>query len=160
MPSLMDIDFICKDDLQLAAFIEEKNLQSMDYFYDKYSPALYGIIYRITNNKELAEEGLTETFVKAWNEIATFRCSGTSFGTWLLNLARQSAFEAIKEVEKNYGTYNFVNGEVQHYSAFELVYLKGLSVMHAAELSGITVGELKANIRMDLKNMKSKGIKA
>lgn len=154
---MLDTDFISKDDLQLAIFIEERDQQSMDYFYDKYSPALYGIIYRIINNKHLAEECLTETFVKALNEIAAFRRSGTSLFTWLLNLARQSAFEAIKQEKgKNSGTHNFVYGQDQHYSAFELVYYKGLSVMQAAELSGITVTELKTNIRMDLQNMKNK----
>jgi hypothetical protein len=75
---MLDIDFIIEDDLQLATFIEERNQQSMDYFYEKYSPALYGIIYRITNNKHLSEEGLTATFVKALNDIATFPDSGTS----------------------------------------------------------------------------------
>lgn len=154
---MLTIDFISKDDLQLAAFIEEKNLQSMDYLYDKYSPALYGMIHRITNNKHLAEQCLTATFVKAWNEIAAFQSSGTSLFTWLLKLARQSAFEAIaQEPEKNSGTHNYVNGHDRHYSAFELVYFKGLSVMQAAELLGISVIELRANIRTDLQNMKYK----
>jgi RNA polymerase sigma-70 factor (ECF subfamily) len=154
---MLDIDFIIEDDLQLATFIEERNQQSMDYFYEKYSPALYGIIYRITNNKHLAEEGLTATFVKALNDIATFPDSGTSLFTWLLKLARQSAFEVIaQEREKNSGAHNFVYGNDQHYSAFELVYFKGLSVMQAAKLSGITVIELTTNLRMDLQNMKDK----
>ena len=158
---MLDIDFIFEDDLQLAVFIEGKNVQSMDYFYDKYSPALYGIIYRITNDKHLAEKCLTDTFVKARNEIAVSRRSGTSLFTWLLNLARQSAFEVItQEKGKNSRTHNSVNARGRHSSAFDLVYYKGLSVMRAAELSGITVIELKANLRMDLQNMKYKKEKA
>jgi DNA-directed RNA polymerase specialized sigma24 family protein len=154
---MWNTDFVSKDDLQLAVFIEERNQQSMDHFYDKYSPALYGIIYRITNNEHLAEECLTATFVKAWNEIAAFRRSGASLFTWLLNIARQSAFEVItQEKERNPGINNSVNGHNQPYSAFELVYFKGLSVMQAAELSGITLMELTTNLRLDLKNMKDK----
>ena len=158
---MLDIDFISEDDLQLAVFIEERNQQSMDYFYDKYSPALYGTIYRIINNKHLAEECLTATFVKAWNEIAGFRRSRTSLFAWLLNMARHSALEVIKhEKQRNPGNHNFVNGHDQHYSAFELVYYKGLSVMQAAELSRVTVIELKTNLRRDLQNMKDKKEKA
>ena len=150
-------DFISKDDLQLTVLIEERNQQSMDYLYDKYSPALYGIIHRITNNKHLADECLMATFVKAWDEIALFRLSGTSLFTWLLHIARQSAFEGIRqEKEKNSGAHNFVYAHERHYSAFELVYIKGLSVMQAAELSGITVMELKTNIRKDLQYRKDK----
>ncbi|MEO8962492.1 MAG: hypothetical protein ABI325_11465, partial [Ginsengibacter sp.] len=69
---MLDVDFIFKDDLQLADCIEEKKLQSMYYCYDKYSPALYGMICRMTNNKHVAEECLTATFLKSWNEIAAF----------------------------------------------------------------------------------------
>ena len=158
---MWNTDFTSEDDLQLTVFIEERNQQSMDYFYDKYSPALYGIIYRITNNKHLAEECLTATFVKAWNEIAAFRCSGTSLFTWLLRIARQTALEVIKnEKGKNSGNHNFVNAHEQPYSAFELVYFKGLSVIQDAELSGITVIELKTNLRMDLQTRKDKTEKA
>lgn len=154
---MMDVDFIYKDDVQLAVLIEEKNQQSIDYFYDKYSPALYGIIYRITNNKQLTEEGLTATFAKAWNEMGAFRGSRTSLFTWLINLARQSAFEVIKQEQKrNPGTNNFVNKPDKYYTALELVYFKGLSVIQAAELSRISVIELKANLLMDLQNIKDK----
>ena len=159
--SMSNTDYISKDDLQLAASIEDRDQLSMDYFYDKYAPALYGTIYRITNNNHLAEECLILTFVKVWNEIASFRCSGTSLFTWLLKIARKSAFETLaKDSEKNSGTYNYVNESEQHYSAFELVYFKGLSLSQAAELSGITVIELKINMRNDLQNMKDKTEKA
>jgi DNA-directed RNA polymerase specialized sigma24 family protein len=158
---MWDTDFSTKDDCQLAVFIHEGNQQCMDYFYDKHSPALYGIIYRITNDKQVAEECLTATFLKAWNEIAAFQNFGVSLFTWLLNLARQSAFEAAKpQPRTNSASLNSVYGHDQPNSAFELVYLKGLSIMQAAELSGITIIELKNNLRMDLQNMKDKKVKA
>ena len=158
---MWNTDFISKDDLQLIVLIEERNQQTMDYFYDKYSPALYGIIFRITNNKNLAEECLTTTFIKAWNEIAAFPHSGASLFNWLLNIARQSAFKIIThEKGKNPMNHNSVYGLNLHFSAFELVYFKGLNVTQAAEISGITVIKLKNNLRMDLQNMKDKKVKA
>lgn len=156
-----DTDLFSKDALQLTAFIDEKNQQSLDYFYDKYSPALYGTIYHITNNKHVAEECLLATFVKAWNEIATFRPSGYSLFTWLLHMARQVAFAAVaRDTEKNSAPQNFVYGLDQHDSAFELVYFKGLSLLQTAELSGIPLIELKRTMRMDLKNINDKTKKA
>lgn len=158
---MFDIDFNCTDDVQLAVFIEERNLHCMDYFYEKYSPALYGIIVRIIDDTHLAEECLAVTFEKAWNEMASFRSSGNSLFTWMINLARTSAFEAkTQEQVRNPGTDNFVDRHDQHYTALDLVYFRGLSVIQAAELSGITVLELKTNLRMDLKNMKDKMAKA
>ncbi|MEO6869891.1 MAG: sigma factor [Ginsengibacter sp.] len=154
---MQDTDFISKDDLQMTDFIGQRNQQSMDYFYDKYSPALYGAIYRIIDNRHLAEECLMATFVKAWNEMAAFRSTGSSFFTWLLKMARQFAFEAIcREKEENPAAHNFVHGAKQPVSAFEMVYSKGFSVTQAAELSAISVTELKTNLRRDLQNMKNK----
>lgn len=145
------------DDLQLSVFLEKANPQSMDYFYDKYSAALYGTIYRITNNRHLAEECLTTTFVTAWDKIGTFSEAGSSLLSWLLRIARQCALEAIAQNrEKNRAADNCVNGQDQKYSAFELVYNKGFNVTQAAELCGITVLELKNNLRRDLQNIKYK----
>ena len=154
-------DFMSEEDLQRTISIEKRNEQSLDYLYDKYSPALYGIIYRITNDKQLAEDCLMETFLKAWNEIMDFKCSDTSLFNWLLLRARQSAFEGIKKVkEKNSGSHNFVHVSDQQNCAFELVYMKGLTIEQAAELSRITIIELKKNIRMDLQNMKEKKVES
>lgn len=148
---------ISEDDLQFTVFPEERNERSLDYFYDKYSPALYGAIYRIINDRHLAEECLITTFVKAWNETETFTCPGSSLFTWLLHIARQSAFEVVtRERERNPAAYNSVNVSDLHHSAFELVYHKGLNIIQAAELSGITIIELKNNLRRDLQNMKIK----
>lgn len=151
------VDFIFADDLALASFIEAKNQDCMDYVYDKNSPALYGMICQVINDKHLSEECLTATFLKAWHEIAFFRNSGTSLLSWLLKLARQSAFEVLAQKnDKNPEAENYVNGRVRHYSAFELVYLQGLSMMQAAKLSGITIIELGANIRAEVRNMNLK----
>lgn len=156
-----DTDVISEDDLQPALLIKEEGQQSMDYLYDKYSPALYGIICRITDNKHLAEECLTETFINAGNQLASVPHSGTTLFTWLIKLARESAFKVIsREAETNPVEQNFVNSLDKNYSAFELVYLKGLSTLQAAEVLGITIIELTTNLRMDLRNMKAKKEKA
>ena len=156
---MLNTEFISTDDLQLTDFIENRNQQSMEYFYDKYSPALYGIIYRIINNTHIAEECLMATFVKAWNEIASFRPSDTTFFSWLINFARQAAIAALKlECERNLPADNFVYRANPSNSALELVYLKGFSLVEAAELCGTSVIELKRNIRMELKNMNDKTV--
>ena len=154
-------DFISMEDWQLAAFLENKNQASLDYFYNKYSWVLYGLLHRITNDRHLAEECLLATFVKAWNEIATFKRSDTSLFTWLLPLARQAALEGLeKEKEKITMFHTFETGYNRHFSALELVYYKGLSLKQAAELSGLTLIEIKIHLRMDLKIRKDKTKKA
>lgn len=154
---MLNTDFISMEDGQLAAYLENKNRASLDYFYYKYSQALYGIIHRITNDRPLAEECLLATFVKAWNEIAAFKRADTSLFTWLLSLARQAAFNGLEmEKEKINRFHTFETGQGKHFTALELVYFKGLSLVKAAELSGLTLVEFKIHLRMDLKIRKDK----
>ena len=149
---MLNTDFILMKDSQLAACLENKNRASLDYFYYKYSRVVYGLVYRITNDRHLAEECLQATFLKAWNEIAAFKRSGTSLLTWLLLLARRLAFEGLeKEKEKITMFHTFELGRGKHFTALELVYYKGLNLVQAAELSGVTLSELTMHLRMDLK---------
>ena len=149
---MLDIDFMSKNDLELAVLMEEKDQESMAYFYDKYAPAVYGIICRIIKEKHMAEDCLAATFIQAWDQVADFRNSGISLFNWLLNIGRQSAFGVMRQhIEKNLLESNSVYGLEKRYSAFELVYIKGLTVEQAAGISGVTVVEFKINIRKELK---------
>ena len=60
------------------------------------------------------------------------------------------------EKRKNPLEHNSVNGRDQLYSAFEQVYSKRFNFMQGAEFSGVTVMELKTNLRMNLQNRKDK----
>ena len=42
---------------------------AVEALYDNYSASLYGVILRIVNETELAEDILQETFVKIWQSL-------------------------------------------------------------------------------------------
>ena len=133
----------------------------MEGIYDKYAPAVYGIIYRILHDKHSAEECLLATFLKAWNDSATIRNSDVSLFTCLLQIARKIALEEKAKLTKNNpGIQNSVYRPEKTDTSFELIYNKGLSLEGAAALSGITVGELKRNLRTDLQQRSVKKKKA
>jgi DNA-directed RNA polymerase specialized sigma24 family protein len=146
------------DDLQLAIAIKKGNQQSLGVLYDKYAPALSGIISRITNDKKLNEKILTKAFVNAWNQITAFNSSTSSLFSWLISIARQTAFEVLKsEQEQNPGDNNSVYPAHQK-SVFELVYYKGLTYNEVAMALQITVDKAKASIKMTMENMKEKTV--
>jgi DNA-directed RNA polymerase specialized sigma24 family protein len=151
------------DDLRLADAIKQGSQQSLAVLYDKYAPALSGIISRITNNEKQVEDILTSTFLQIWNQIATFNPSNSSLFSWLIKIARQTALEAVKtEKEKNPQNNNFVDKTPQQRlnqkSAFELVYYKGLTYSQAATQLAITVPELLKTIRTNIEDMKEKAV--
>lgn len=160
------------EDQRLAVAVKQGNQQSFGLLYDKYAPALSGIIIRIANNEKQAEEILNITFVKVWNQIAAFNSSKTSLFVWLINIARQAAFDEIKSVqaknppyiipvyeanEKEPANSSPMNGKNQS-SSFDLVYYKGLNFTEAAAKLHITVAELTNNIRMTIENRKEKEV--
>ena len=49
---------------ELVMLLQSRDQQAFSYLYDNYSAALNGIIYRMVENRELAEDILQEAFVK------------------------------------------------------------------------------------------------
>lgn len=142
------------DDLWLAVAIKKGDQQSLGLLYDKYAPALSGIISRIVNEEVLAEKILNLTFVKAWNDVAAFNSCSSSLFSWLIKIVRQTAFEELTlEQEQNPQRSNLVY-EAHQKSAFDLVYYKGLTYNEAATVLQLSVTEVKANIKMTTENMK------
>jgi DNA-directed RNA polymerase specialized sigma24 family protein len=150
-------------DLRLADAIKQGSHQSLIVLYDKYAPALSGIINRITNNEKQAEDILTCIFLQVWKQMATFNPSNSSLFSWLIKIARQTALEKVKmEQQKNLQSNNPVDKthqqQLNQQSAFELVYYKGLTYSEAATVLKITVPELITTIRTTVENMKEKTV--
>jgi RNA polymerase sigma-70 factor (ECF subfamily) len=81
---------------ELVSLLHDKDLQAFNYLYDNYSPALYGIIYRMVEAKELAEDILQEAFVKIWNNFSNYNSSKGRLFTWMLNITRNLAIDTIR----------------------------------------------------------------
>lgn len=65
----------------------------MDQLYDTYMDSLYGVVLRIVETTDLAEDVMQETFIKIWQKIDSFDSKKGSLFTWLLNIARNTAID-------------------------------------------------------------------
>lgn len=81
---------------QLITLLLSRDEKGFNYLYDNYSPAFYGVIFRIVNYEEEANEVLQDTFVKIWNSITSFDQNKGTLYTWMLNIARNSAIDRLK----------------------------------------------------------------
>ena len=142
------------DDLRLAVAIKKGDQQSLGLLYDKYAPALSGIISRIVNEEILAEKILNLTFVKAWNDVAAFNSCSSSLFSWLIKIVRQTAFEELTLQQEQNPQRNNLVYDAHQKSAFDLVYYKGLTYNEAATALQLTVAEVKASIKMIMDSMK------
>ena len=75
--------------------LENKNKDTFNVLYDHYAPILFGEIVRIVGSEKIAEEILTETFMKIWKNYSSEKTSNGRLLTWMLGLARKTATEKL-----------------------------------------------------------------
>ena len=64
--------------------------------YDRYSPVVYAVTWRILGNRADAEDVVQEVFLRVWRHGDTFRPDRGSFECWLLTIARNQALARIR----------------------------------------------------------------
>jgi len=81
---------------ELVLLLQSRDQQAFSYLYDNYAEALNGIIYRIVENRELAEDILQEAFVKIWNNFSNYDTAKGRLFTWMLNIARNLTIDTLR----------------------------------------------------------------
>jgi RNA polymerase sigma-70 factor (ECF subfamily) len=69
---------------------------AFDFLYDHYSGALFNIIIKTLRDEERAADVLQESFLKIWKNIASYNPEKGRLFTWILNIARNGAIDAIR----------------------------------------------------------------
>lgn len=80
--------------------IKQGDGQAFEQMYDSYSSALFGVCLKIVNDQEQAEDVLQDSFVKIWKNIHSYESSKGTFFTWMLNIARNSAIDKLRQMKK------------------------------------------------------------
>lgn len=81
---------------ELVALLQNKDAQAFNYLYDNYCAALYGVIFKMVEDKELAEDILQEAFVKIWNNFSTYDSTKGRLFTWMLNITRNLTIDTLR----------------------------------------------------------------
>lgn len=159
----------------------DKDPTALDYLYDHYSSALYGIIFKTLNHHEMAEETLHDVFLKIWNQIEKFdRSKGTLF-TWMYRIARNRAIDVRRstdfkvqeksdditgfvdmfESEGNQEDYIGLSGVLNEIGAMckkliQLNFFMGYSHAEISEKEEMPLGTVKTRLRNCLLSIKDK----
>lgn len=152
-------------DHALVRQLQQGNRQALGALYDKYSPALMGVIIRIAGDKKSAEDILQDVFLGIWEKIKEFDASEGHLFTWMLQMARNSALKAA--AAKKSGR-QASRGEEKYVStvdmqektasgkcpAFELIFFKGYDFARAAAELNCTTEELKKQVKAELQQFR------
>jgi len=73
--------------------------KAFTFLYDTYHGVIYNNIYRIVKNKDVADDLLSETFLKAFKNIDKFT-KNISFEMWLKTIANHHSIDFIRSMNK------------------------------------------------------------
>jgi RNA polymerase sigma-70 factor (ECF subfamily) len=73
------------EDYVLIERARRRDLAAFERLVTRYSPKVYGLAVRMMGDPSDAEEILQESFLSAWQELASFR-GDSAFGSWLYRI--------------------------------------------------------------------------
>ena len=83
-------------DVQLLHAIARGDDSALTSLYDRYRIILFGLLARILNSREEAEDVLQEVFLQIWRRAAAFDESRGRPFTWVSTLARSRAIDRLR----------------------------------------------------------------
>lgn len=86
-----------EEDLALVEKVKQNDRAAFDILYTKYKKRILNYIYRLINNRALAEEITQEAFIKAYTRIQQFKPNGT-FSSWLYAIARNETKNELRKM--------------------------------------------------------------
>lgn len=159
----------------LIALLVQRDMKGMEILYDNYSSALYGVIYRIIKNDEIAEDVLQDSFLKIWNHFLQYDPEKGRLFTWMVNIARNQAIDKVRSKDfvnqsKNQSLDNAVSFvdlnkstaynpdtiglkemvkklDGEYRQIIDLIFFEGYSQSEAAEKLNIPLGTVKTRSR-------------
>jgi len=78
-----------------------------------YLKSIYSFVFRLVNDRDVADDLTQETFVKAWKNLKSFDQS-KSFKTWLFTIAKNTTFDWLKK-KKEIPFSNFADEEGENW---------------------------------------------
>ncbi len=158
---------------ELVMQLQNGNQMAFSYLYDNYAGALNGVIYKLVDDKQLAEDILQEAFVKIWNNFFQYDSTKGRLFTWMLNLTRNLAIDTLrskgyKKQNKISGNENSVSNLPDKTNAIEKFDSMGIrnkldnlktdqkNIIELAYFNGLTQDEISKELLIPLGTVKTK----
>ena len=85
-----------ENDVALLKAIAARDEAALAQLYDRYRVILFGLLMRILNNREEAEDVLQEVFLQVWRKAEDFDESRGRPFTWLVTLGRSRGIDRLR----------------------------------------------------------------
>lgn len=169
---------------ELVALLKDKDERGYTILYNNYSSALYGVLNKIVQSNDDANDLLQDTFLKIWKNIGNYDSSKGSIFTWMMNIARNLAIDKVRsvdfrdtsqnvsmedkvvyQIDNEYQTEQEVDGiglqkvvdklKPEYKQLINLVYYQGYTQAEVAEEYGIPLGTVKTRIKAAVSTLRT-----
>ncbi len=168
-------------EMDLVKRLIDKDSDALAFLYDNYSATLLGVIIRLVNNQDLAEEVLQDTFLKIWSKIDSYNEQKGRLYTWMHKIARNLALDKIRSKEfVKMGITDTITDNIKSSSEFQvdnqlnkifsedllkhlnddqafiirLMYFQGYTGEDVSKKHSIPLGTVKSRVRAALKKLR------
>jgi RNA polymerase sigma-70 factor, ECF subfamily len=84
------------DDAALVRAIAAGSQDAVATLYDRHVDGIHAVALRLTNDRQLAEEVVQETFLALWNRAELYDPAVASLATWLRTIARNRTVDRLR----------------------------------------------------------------
>jgi RNA polymerase sigma-70 factor, ECF subfamily len=91
------MDYSRFDDAVLMRLMARSNTGALSELYDRYSRLVYGLALQATGEPASAEEITQDTFLRAWENAASYQSDKGKVGTWLASIARNRSIDILRK---------------------------------------------------------------
>ena len=88
---------------QLIALTAQGDQAALATLYDRTSPQVFGLVLKILNNREAAEEVTLDVYTQVWRQAHTYDRTRGAPGAWLMMLARTRAIDRFRAGAAEHG---------------------------------------------------------
>lgn len=163
----------------IVQLLEKGDTSAINLLYQNYSDSLYGVILKITNDEEMAQDALQETFVKVWRNSKRYDQKKAKLFTWLYRIARNTAIDKLrsynnkfeKEVQIDKSNVYILptsnlNQDVldlrehvarlddKYQIVLKALFFEGMTQQEASEELDIPLGTIKSRLKIGLRELK------
>ncbi len=166
---------------EIIQSLKEGDKNALGQVYDRYGAALYGVVLRIVQSPEVAEEVVQDVFVKIYRNIGSYDEAKGRFSTWALNIARNAAIDSTRTSEhrNRHKTepFDFLVYQQAHPSTtnpvetiglrelvgkldekyrrvIDLAYFQGFTQTEIEQAMNIPIGTVKTRLRLAIKELR------
>lgn len=94
-------------DEELMVLVQDGDSEALEVLYDRHGGPAYSLAHRIMGERQAAEDATQEAFLSVWRASASYDAVRGSVRSWLLQIVRNRAIDALRRSAVRGGRLDF-----------------------------------------------------